>query len=284
MPSNNFFWFLQKPLDERERTIFYRAYTVSYSFVMVILALLFVVLGFLETAIPSSVIVFAVFLIIMGAHIAGWMALRQEDIGSGAKISRSVIRPAWILLFPLMFGLYIITVIFLFPSNTEQIISLGILGASILHVLLALYTFLLSKSLPLYARILLSFLFPVFTFFFLNSSHFPQRKLRAGVHAVVMNLAYSVAFGIVLLLIRFFLFTPFYSKTDYFDPIIHKDQYLIINKLAKDYSPDDYVVINYNGKILITKIISLHENSVRVETSNGELTVDKNTFIGKVLK
>lgn len=283
MKIDNFFWFLKKPLDEREHHLYGLAYSRAFTFVMMVLAALFVVTARFDFVVPSHVLFFGTFLLLMASHVVGWFTLKNQDISEEKQPTGK--SPIWLLYtLPLIVGLYTVLVVFIFSRITD-VIQLTIVGASLMYVLLMAYSFVVAQSQPLYFRLILSILWPMFTLFFVTSKQYSKSKLKASLASIGYNIILGLGFVTMVLLLRLFVFSPFYSGTAYFEPAIKNEQYLVINKMAKkDFEAGDFIVYRADRGYVLAKVIDQKDEMVQVEASTGITIINKAQVSGKIIQ
>lgn len=95
---------------------------------------------------------------------------------------------------------------------------------------------------------------------------------------------------VVVLLIRFFIFTPAVVDGPSMKPTLHNNEWLIVYKFTK-IDRNDVIVFKYDGRYLVKRVIGLPNDTVKCEdgkifVNNKELkdkyTIEDNTCTGEV--
>lgn len=284
MKVKNFFWFLKKPTDERENVIYNLAYSRAFKFIMFALAIIFIVSAKADFDFPTYLIFFVTLLLLVLTHMIGWATLKNEDLSSD-EASISTKKPLWLLyVVPGIFIVYATVVVFLFSQN-DYILKLFVLGFGLMQLLLIIYSFVITKRMPVYIRVLLSVLYPLFAIFLVTSKNYNKSKIKAIAESIGYNLILAFISLVLVLGSRMFIFTPFYSATDYFEPDLKKGQYMIVNQVSKKFYAGEYVVYkNQENRFVIGKVKGVAGNTLQLETSAGEVNVESNKVLGKIFR
>ncbi len=284
MKAQNFFWFLNKPTDERENEIYNLAYSRAFKFIMLALAVIFILSAKADLNFPTYLIFFVTFLLLVVTHVIGWATLKNEDL-SDEDESIPGKKPLWLLyVIPGVLIIYGIAVMFLF-SEFDSIIKLLVLGFGLMQLLLIEYSFVLTKKMPLYVRLILSVLYPLFAIFLVTSKNYNKSKIKAILESIGYNVILAIISIVLVFGARMFVFTPFYNATDYFEPELKKGEYMIVNRIFKEFYAGEYVVYkNQENRFVIGRIKSVSDNTLNLETTAGDISVEDGQVLGKIFR
>ena len=116
-------------------------------------------------------------------------------------------------------------------------------------------------------------IFFVFHYFYKKYYQISWKK-SLGIYVVFGALGFIISL-IIILPIRFFIVSPFFVQGENMSPTYNAGDYLLIDKLSKNYSHGDIIVFRYEkqpGTFFIQRIIGLPGEKIDIQ--NGKILIN----------
>lgn len=275
-------WFLHKPADERERSLYYHAYSRVLSFMSgaLVIGLIVFSLADIGLSIPGFVLKAILWIVAIGSIFAGWSVLKKEDLDA---IPRVQVGGKKIFLTVAIIELIFMFVVFLSPS---LFVLSGIITLFVMHIALTVFAWKYLKDALLPFRILLSVLFPVFALTLISSKETSEikRSIKAIAETLIIYMVFGFSMFFVMALLRGGVVTPVYINSDFFAPTLHKGEVVYADAREKNTYPGDYIFfIGEDGRPRIGKQTEYNEDHIVAETASGTMQIGYDDLRGKIM-
>ncbi len=287
---NNLFWFLHKPVDERERLLYLRAYQRVLGFWSLLLLVGFVLFSVpvfgKELTLRPKMIALGIELLLYISVIVGWTALRKDELEIQTAPEKEV-RPkiSTLVATYLLILVNTVLVLRLFPQYYLFILFIAVFGGWAIYIL---YAWRASRHMLLPIRILLCCTVPIIVLVYVHMSHRTSVVVRVIKSLLVswvllFVIAISSAVGITL-----GGTSSYYIQTDHFAPDVPKQSRVFATRSFQELVPGDYVIyLHYqdeSGRPTLGKVLSQEGEEITIEHSTGEETVSVERIIAKVIE
>lgn len=275
----NFLWFIHKPADEREETLFNTAYRNSLAALWIGISFLFITSYYLaEATFQASFLCIASLLLLFTSYLSGWISLRNEDL-TYKKEGIKKLPQAWLfLLFFVMIQALAFTMVYFFP---EKYFSIFIVSIVAIEILLMTWAFESTKYLSTHIRLIVSLIIPTIATPF---AYFRQKSL---LKRVLIALGFNVLIAISILggisMVRALIVEPIMIGTTIFEPELKNGQSVLIDKRAHQYNQNDYIILKDEQGLMVAKIVAIKNEEVLITTSTGEKNISLEKISGKIL-
>jgi hypothetical protein len=279
----NFFWFMHKPVDEREEALYGKAYRRALSVLWTGLAIILIVGGTYVTNRDKDIYIFntntAKIILLVLSYLSGWLLLRKEELSysqTSDPLAPRFSKRFWFWL--AVINAAVLLVMFINPKTYIVDIFVLVFGY---FILLINWSWRTTRKFSAHVRILLT----VFVPFIAIPLGLSQGKSLGRKVASVISFALGlVALPlIVIALVRLFIVFPVIINTTAFQPDLKQGTYMLVDKTARKYSQNDYAVVKDKNELLVVQVVAVNPDNLTVKTSSDQRTIPKNGVEGKII-
>ncbi len=276
----NFFWLDKEPKDEREQELLMRASQRSLKALLSVLTIIWVI--FLQ--LPGSVAVHAwmiqctLFVLIFGVFmVPGWLTLKDEvmEFRERKPASGFTFRNFFIAVFAVMMFWF-----FLMQSSPETYFIMAIIEAVIIHLFVMAFVWhqTVGRSLP--GRIFFTLIIPE-----LALGYFLGTKVSTGrrvLQAILFPLGLIAAQLMLAAIVRSVYVEPMYISTNYFEPDLSQNAYVLVEKQAGQFKEGDFIIFENEGRNVVGRVTAVNESTISAESSTTTRELDQKQIVGKI--